>query len=180
MKRVIKTATLVLLFAFLLQSCIGSFALTNRVKDWNENIGNKFVNELVFIGLHIIPVYPITLLADGLVLNSIEFWTGDNPSAQKVGDTKIVKNSQGEDVTVTVIENGYNVSDGETAMNLLYDATDNSWNVEYENCVNKLIKMVDDNNVVLYTINGGAVNVSLDAEGVDLARRMLNADYAMK
>ena len=180
MKKIVKTATLVLSFALLLSSCIGSFALTNRVKEWNENIGNKFVNELVFIGLHIIPVYEVTILADVLVLNSIEFWTGENPSAQSVGDTKIVKNAQGEDVTITVIEDGYTVSNGETAMNLLYDKADNSWNVEFDNCVSKLLEIVDDNNAVLYTVNGGAMNVSLDADGVELARRLVIADYAMK
>ena len=29
-------------------SCIGSFALTNKVLSWNKQIGSKFVNELVF------------------------------------------------------------------------------------------------------------------------------------
>ena len=30
-------------------SCIGSFALTNKVLNWNKQIGSKFVNELVFV-----------------------------------------------------------------------------------------------------------------------------------
>ena len=38
-----------------LSSCIGSFKLTNKVLGWNEGVGNKFVNELVFIAFHIIP-----------------------------------------------------------------------------------------------------------------------------
>ena len=59
-------------------SCIGSFSLTNKVLSWNEGVGNKFVNELVFIAFHIIPVYELTVAADVIILNSIEFWTGNN------------------------------------------------------------------------------------------------------
>ena len=47
-----------------LSSCIGSFKLTNKVLGWNEGVGNKFVNELVFIAFHIIPVYELTVVAD--------------------------------------------------------------------------------------------------------------------
>ena len=50
---------------------------------------------------YIIPVYEITQLADILVINSIEFWTGDNPIASNVGETKIVANAAGEDVQIT-------------------------------------------------------------------------------
>ena len=54
-------------------SCIGSFSLTNRLLGWNQHVGNKFVNELVFFALRILPVYEVSCLADVLVLNSIEF-----------------------------------------------------------------------------------------------------------
>lgn len=65
-------------------SCIGSFGLTNRVMDWNKHIGSKFVNELVFLAFWILPVYEITALADVLVINSIEFWSGTNPMEASV------------------------------------------------------------------------------------------------
>ena len=69
-------------------SCIGSFALTNKVLNWNKQIGSKFVNELVFVAFWILPVYEITGIADVLVINSIEFWSGSNPvSANK---TKVI------------------------------------------------------------------------------------------
>ena len=38
-------------------SCIGSFALTNKILGWNHTVGNKFVNELVFIAFCIVHVY---------------------------------------------------------------------------------------------------------------------------
>lgn len=77
--------------------CIGSFAAWNKLKDWNEGMSeNKWVQELLFLVLHIIPVYPVAYLLDIVIINSIEFWTGDNPmmSAQTI---------VGEDGTVTTI-----------------------------------------------------------------------------
>lgn len=50
------------------------FSLTNKLLTWNRQVGSKFVNELVFFALWILPVYEVSGLADLLVLNSIEFW----------------------------------------------------------------------------------------------------------
>ncbi|OQX80703.1 MAG: hypothetical protein B6D64_02840 [Bacteroidetes bacterium 4484_276] len=78
--------------------CIGSFQLTTNLYDWNQNdVGGKWGPELVFAAFVIIPVYAVTLLADGIVLNSIEFWTGNDPLAMQDGEkeTKIVQ--QGDD-----------------------------------------------------------------------------------
>jgi hypothetical protein len=75
-------------------SCIGSFQLTNNLYSWNKNdVGGKWGQELVFLAFIIIPVYSVALLADGIVLNSIEFWTGRNPLAMNPGevDSKIVQ-----------------------------------------------------------------------------------------
>ena len=35
--------------SLLFSSCIGSFGLWSNLKDWNQGIGNKFVNEVVFL-----------------------------------------------------------------------------------------------------------------------------------
>ena len=71
-------------------SCIGSFKLWNGLLEWNKSLGNKFVNELVFIALNIVPVYGIASFADILVLNTIEFWSGSNPMAANEAHTKKV------------------------------------------------------------------------------------------
>lgn len=73
--------TLVAAFALsgtiLFSSCVGSFGLFNRISSWNQSVGNKFVNELVFLALNIVPVYALhiwrmlwlsTLLSFGAVL----------------------------------------------------------------------------------------------------------------
>lgn len=71
-------------------SCVGSFGLFNRISSWNQSVGNKFCKRLVFLALNIVPVYGVAYLADALVINSIEFWSGSNPMAN-AGDVKKVK-----------------------------------------------------------------------------------------
>ena len=88
----------------LFSSCIGSFGLWNSLKDWNQGVSNKFVNELIFLAFHIVPVYEIAYLADVLVLNSIEFWSGSNPTAS-IGEVKTVQGENGE-YLVKTNENG--------------------------------------------------------------------------
>lgn len=62
--------------SIMFSSCIGSFGLWNNLKDWNQGVSNKFVNELIFVAFHIVPVYEIayrqmlwylTLLSFGVV-----------------------------------------------------------------------------------------------------------------
>ncbi|MDE6327555.1 MAG: DUF3332 family protein, partial [Duncaniella sp.] len=61
---------LLLTGSMLSTSCIGSFALTNKLLAWNRSVGSKIVNELVFIGFWILPVYEVSALADLVVINS--------------------------------------------------------------------------------------------------------------
>lgn len=61
--------------------CYGSFTLVQKVHKWNGTFGGKFVNELGFLVLNIVPVYGVAAFIDVIVLNSIEFWTGKNPSS---------------------------------------------------------------------------------------------------
>ena len=72
--------------------CYGSFSLTSKLHNWNGQVSNvsnkKFVNELVFLGLCILPAYELCCLGDALIFNSIEFWGGQNPVAMKAGDVE--------------------------------------------------------------------------------------------
>ena len=79
-------------------SCIGSFAMTNKVLSWNKQVGNKFVNELVFFAFWILPVYEVTSIADLLVINTIEFWSGNNPMS---ASTKAVDTDHGRYLIAT-------------------------------------------------------------------------------
>ena len=69
-----------LVAGLMMSGCFGQFALTRKLYNWNASVGDKWANELVYlIAAHLIPVYGIAGLADALIINSIEFWTGENP-----------------------------------------------------------------------------------------------------
>lgn len=161
----------VLSASVLFSSCIGSFALFNNLKDWNQGINNKFVNELVFIALHIVPVYGIAYLADVVVINSIEFWTGNNPVAS-VGEVKTVKGENGE-YLVETIENGYSITnEAGNEMELIYNSEANTWNVVSEGVSSELVKMNNDGTADLYLPSGEIMNVTMDAQGMLAAREV--------
>ena len=177
MKKTFKLTALLLAATIMFSSCIGSFQLTSKVFKLNKSLGSKWVNELVFAACCVLPVYEITLFVDAIVFNSIEFWTGKKMLANN-GETKIVKNSQGENVEITAMENGYNLSNGSESMNLVFDEESQVWSAEYNNVSTNLIKIVDDNNAQLFLMNGEMLDVTLDAEGMNIARMYMN-NFAM-
>ena len=99
-------------------ACIGSFSLSKGVLDWNNSLGNKFVNWIVFFAFAAVQVYTISLFLDAFVFNSLEFWTGRNPVAgnENVEKTRRVALDDGfellynrvsaDEMTVTIIEHG--------------------------------------------------------------------------
>ena len=73
--------------------CYGPFYLTRKVWKFNCQVSdNKWVVEVVYLVCTWLPVYGVAGLADALIFNSIEFWTGNNPlaeaSANGVGATR--------------------------------------------------------------------------------------------
>ncbi len=123
-------AAIVLSTSLLFSSCIGSFGLHNKLLSWNHEIGNKFVNELVYFAFNIIPIYPVCYITDMLILNSIEFWSGSNPIAD-VGTIKRVKGENGN-YLVETLENGYIITkEGvEGTTQLTHNAETNIWSVK--------------------------------------------------
>lgn len=174
MKRSKFTLTLafVLSGSILFSSCIGSFAAFNNLKDWNHGIGNKFVNELVFLALHIVPVYGVAYLADVLVINSIEFWSGTNPMAS-VGEVQKIKGENGE-YLVETLENGYAITreGSEEAMELIYNKESNVWSVVAEGETIDLLQINDNGTADLFLQDGSTMNVVLDAQGMFAARQL--------
>ena len=177
MKKTFKLTALLLATTIMYSSCIGSFQLTKKVFGINKSIGSKWVNELIFAACCVLPVYEITLFADAVILNSIEFWTGKKLLSNN-GEKKIVKNSKGENIEITAMENGYNLSNGAENMNLVFDEETQVWSAEYNNVSTNLIKLVDENNAQLFLMNGEMMDVTLDAEGMNMARMYMN-NFAM-
>ena len=123
-----KVATIVLIAGSLTcSSCIGSFSLSNKLLSWNQSIGSKFVNELVFFAFWIVPVYEVSLLADTLVLNSIEFWSGDNPVAQ---GKKVIEGNDGK-YLVECDGKGYTITsmNDQSSVRLDFDVDTKTWSV---------------------------------------------------
>ncbi|MBQ6084553.1 MAG: DUF3332 domain-containing protein [Bacteroidales bacterium] len=150
----------------LLSSCLGSFRLTNKCYTWNKSIGDKWINELVFIGLNIIPVYDICILADAVIFNSIEFWTGNNPVAK---NTEIIDTDNGQ-YLVETNENGYTITkDGETVQ--LINEND-VWYINQDNQKIELFQFVDDEHILMNLGNNQKV-VELSQAGVDDLRAEL-------
>lgn len=115
----------VLMGTMLTTSCIGSFTLTNKLLAWNKQISNKFVNELVFIAFWILPVYEVSAVADVLVLNSIEFWSGENPVAS---GTKVIEGNDGRYLVLSD-KDGYTIkseTDG-SEVRLNFHSDTRSW-----------------------------------------------------
>lgn len=124
MKKTFKLTAMLLAATMMFSSCIGSFRLTNKVKAWNEKFGDKWANELLFVAMNIVPVYSCAMFVDAVVLNSIEFWTGKKASLK----VQVVKNSQGQDVEVTAMENGYKFTSNGESMNLVFNEEAQAWN----------------------------------------------------
>ena len=72
-----KLAAAVLAIGLASSSCLGADHLYSSIKNWNAGLSDKdWLNEVVFVGLYILPVYPIALLGDVVIFNTIDYWTG--------------------------------------------------------------------------------------------------------
>lgn len=145
--RHLKVSAVLLAATLLTSSCVGSFALFNKLAGWNKQAtDNKFLNELIFILIS--PAYAVCTFADVLVINSIEFWTGSNPMAQRVGETQEITGKDGKLYAVTTLRNGYKVKspDGEV-IKFKYDKKTNSWSKEEKGKIEELFRINDDGTI---------------------------------
>lgn len=94
-------------FVFASAGCFGSFRLVGKIYDINKGMGSKVVQELVFLVFVILPVYEIASLADAIIFNTIEFWTGSNPLAMQPGESQQrVVEKDGAKATITFRDQG--------------------------------------------------------------------------
>ncbi|MCH5220881.1 MAG: DUF3332 domain-containing protein [Muribaculaceae bacterium] len=161
-------------------SCIGSFALTNRLINWNRHIDNKFINELVFFAFWVLPVYQITALADVLVLNSIEFWSGENPMAK---GEKIIEGNDGR-YLVKCDGKGYDIisyNDG-SKVRLDFNVEEQSWSYTVDGESHLLFTFVDDTHIRVPAGSGNDwQTVEISEAGVYAYQQMIgNASYAAR
>lgn len=147
-----------------LNSCIGSFALTNKVLSWNRQVGSKFLNEIVFFAFWVLPVYEVTSMADLIVINSIEFWSGTNPMTASV---KKVPTDHG-DYLIACDGKGYTVTFKPTGESMRLDFLEdsNTWAVNVDGEEYPFMTFIDENHVKMITPDGTFTNVELNERGV--------------
>ncbi len=164
-----------LLASTTLTSCIGSFSLTKSVLSWNNQVSNKFVNEVVFFAFWVLPVYEVTAIADVLILNSIEFWSGRNPMTSSI---KTVDTDHGR-YTIACDGTGYDIKNEYTgeSVRLAFKEDDQTWNVVTPEATLPFMTMLDDSHVRIHTPQGDS-DVELSQEGL-MAWRAENAPVLM-
>jgi len=128
------TICIALSASILFSSCLGSFSAFNGLKDWNNGLtGSKFVDNLVFWALNIIPVYGLFMFGDVIIFNLIEFWSGSNPLAMNEGEEEIqVVEKDGSTFEMKATKNRFQIKviDGirkGEKLDLVYSPSEKSW-----------------------------------------------------
>lgn len=162
-KSIISTALAV---SILCTSCLGSFSAFNGLKDWNQELSDsKFVNNLVFWGLNIIPVYGLFFLGDVVIFNVIEFWSGSNPIAMSEGEfeTQIVqKDGVAYEMTATKNRMMVRVLDGERQgekFDLVFKPSEKTWNIIKQDGEVIKIATLQDGLVAYHLPDGSTINI---------------------
>ncbi len=128
------TACILLSTSILFSSCLGSFSAFNGLRDWNDGLtSSKFLDNLIFWVLNIIPVYGLFFVGDVIIFNVIEFWSGSNPLAMNEGDieTQIVE-KDGSTFEMIATKNRLQIKiiDGKRKgekLDLVYSPSQKSW-----------------------------------------------------
>lgn len=169
MKKIsLKVATCLFASSVLFSSCmVGSWGLFNKYADWQTHMtNNKFVNAIVGYVLGSV-CYPISSLVDALVLNTIEFWTGDNPVASNIGKTQNVMGQDGRLYAVKTLKNGYEVksSTGEVML-FTYNKKNNSWSMTQDGIVKEIFRFNEDGKSIKVVMDGESRDFTLNEQGV--------------
>ncbi len=182
-KLILSVAVVCMLFGSItLPSCLGTFSLTNKLLSWNRQVDSKFVNALLFFGLCVLPVYEVSCLADLVVLNTIEFWTGENPVLQ--AETHVT-GGNGHDYLVKPDKKGYTIvdqTDG-TKVRLDYVANNRSWVVNLpDGSQHTLFSYVDNTHIALPAdANGKIMTVEVSEAGLHAYSQMvMTGNYATR
>jgi hypothetical protein len=178
----LKTLVCLVACSVVLSSCVGSFSLFNHLAQWNKKATrSKILNELIF--LVISPAYAVCGVADVLVLNTIEFWSGSNPMASNVGKTQNVLGNDGKLYAVKTLKDGYQITTPEGAVSLFsYDKKTNSWSMTVNGKTTEIFRFNDDGTIQASLNNGQKINVPVSEEGIYETRLAVNGGlyYAMR
>lgn len=180
-KRSFKVAALLLAGTFLCSSCIGSFGLFNKYEKWQCNMTkSKIVNGIV--GLFLQPVVGgICFMVDAIVLNTIEFWTGNSPVTANTIQT--VQGQDGRYYAVKTMKNGYEVTSptGEVTL-FIHDAQTDAWSITQNGITKEIFRFNADGTIQANLPNGQKLTVGNDEAGLQQVRETITAEgfYALR
>ena len=129
--------------AILLSGCFGSFGLTKWAWSLNDGFGSpvKYIPFFFLGGI----VGGITMFADAVILNTIEFWTGSNPMAMQDGQIEkqvMEVNGQMVEMTATKGQVAIKTLTGESVdAKLIYNEQENAWYLENEGGLRKFSQL---------------------------------------
>ena len=171
MKKFITRAAVVILIGGMSEAIGGSygpFRLTSKLHHWNGQVSQKkFVNELVFLGMCIIPAYEICILGDGLIFNSIEWWGGRNPISMKDGQQEEVKFAyEGQEYKVTKTKDQMTIAlvNSDQKVDFRYFPEEKSW---YQMNGENKVKVVEMKGKQVYTYLPNAKTLVFDESNME-------------
>ena len=164
----LKVVACLLTGTLMYSSCIGSYNLFNNYAKWQRTMtSNKYVNAIV--GFILTPIVgSVCLFVDSVVLNTVEFWSGENPVHQaNVGKTQQVMGSDGRYYAVKTLKNGYEVKSPTGELSYFkYDKKMNAWSLEQNGKSRELFRYNADGTLTTVLDNGQQLTVSPDEAGL--------------
>jgi hypothetical protein len=102
-----------------------------------------------------------------LVLNTIEFWSGENPMASNVGKTQQVMGQDGLIYAVKTLKNGYEVTrpNGQV-VTFTYNKKQNAWYMEAEGQQTQLFSFNQDGTITAAITPEKNITVTPNEQGV--------------
>lgn len=171
----------------LFTSCLGSYNAFNNLRAWNQGAtDSKFLDNLIFWGLWIVPVYELFILGDTLIFNVIEFWSGSNPIAMKEGETETqMVEHEGNTYKMVATKNRIQIAvvDGPKEgkkLELFYKPDEKSWNAIRPN--GEIIKLssFEEGFYMVYLPNGEQIKIdpmSTKEEGLAILKEHKTCYY---
>lgn len=172
--------TALVLGCFLFSSCVGSFSLFNKLAKWNKGATRyKLLNELIF--LVISPAYAVCSVVDLFVLNTIEFWSGNNPMGASIGKTVKVKGDDGNVYAVKYLADGYEVTRPNGGKYYFkHDSATDAWYMEENGERKELFSFNHNGTVKMALPTGQKMDVALDDGGLfELRTALAGSTYFM-
>jgi hypothetical protein len=170
MKKIALKVVGLTILASALTGCVGSNAVTGKVMKFNvEVVDNRYAR--AGVNFLLAPVYGISMAADYVVLNSLEFWTGTNPMSgsphifDSKADTHFKVNDDLDDslkdAPVAPLSNNRTIESGKM---IKIDNNTVQMDIVYTNGDEAMLTGIKDGDNVSYYIDGELVSQTTISE----------------